>query len=171
MRSARAVWAGGGTACAAPTFRRGRGTNVLFGCESSRGLACVLVRCSLYPWASGSACRVDIEGGAVLGSLFFLPYRVPPMPSARGQPRSLISAAVCAWLAPQGIRGCICVIIRQPFRDLGTKLKVDVCRPQPIRPWVLFWTRLLWVPKRAANGVNVVAQLVSLDPAARTTPY
>ena len=96
---------------------------------------------------------------------------VPPMPSARGQPRSLISAAVCAWLAPQGIRGCICVIIRQPFRDLGTKLKVDVCRPQPIRPWVLFWTRLLWVPKRAANGVNVVAQLVSLDPAARTTPY
>ena len=45
-------------------------TNVLCGCESSRGPACVLVRCVLYPWASGSACRVDIEGGAVLGSLF-----------------------------------------------------------------------------------------------------
>ena len=45
-------------------------TNVLCGCESSRGPACVLERCSVYPWASGSACRVDIEGGAVLGSLF-----------------------------------------------------------------------------------------------------
>ena len=60
-----------------------RGTDVparsrnecVFGCESSRGLACVLVRCSLYPWASGSACRVDIEGGAVVGSLFLLPLR------------------------------------------------------------------------------------------------
>ena len=77
---------GEGTACAVPTFRRGRGTNVLFGWESSRGLACVLVRCSLYPWASGSACRVDIEGGAVLGSLFWLPYRRATRKTTVGSP-------------------------------------------------------------------------------------
>ena len=45
------------------------------GANLSRGLACVLVRCSLYPWAARSACRVDIEGGAVLGSLFWLTHR------------------------------------------------------------------------------------------------
>ena len=80
------MWAGGGTACAAPPLRRVRGTNVLFGCESSRGLACVLVRCSLYPWASGSACRVDIEGVARGGGQLVFGYliAVPPRQSARG---------------------------------------------------------------------------------------
>ena len=63
-----------GRAAAAPACGRRRETNV-FGGESSRGRACVLVRCSVYPWASGSACRVDIEGGAVLLQLVLLTYR------------------------------------------------------------------------------------------------
>ena len=74
-----------------------RGTNVLW-CESSRGLACVLVRCSLYAWALGSACRVDIDGGAVLGSLFLAKILPCPTKNDRGQPVAATTAAVLAWL-------------------------------------------------------------------------
>ena len=154
------MWAGGGTACAAPTFRRGRGTNVFLGANPlvvwracSCGVACIRGRRGAHVASISRAARC-------WAACFCYLIAVPPMPSARGQPRSLISAAVCAWLAPQGIRGCISVIIRQLFRDLGTKLKVDVCHPKSTGQWNIFLTRLLWVPKRAADGANVVAQLV-----------
>ena len=119
----------------------------------SCGVACIRGRRGAHVASISKAARW-------LAACFGYFIAVPPMQSAGGQPGSLISAAVCAWLAPQGIRGCICVIIRQPFRDLGTKLKVDVCHPKSTGPWNIFLTRLLWVPKRAAHGANVVAQLV-----------
>ena len=100
-----------------------RGTDVparsrnecVFGCESSRGLACVLVRCSLYPWASGSACRVDIEGGAVLGSLFLA--KILPCASYK-RPWAARSGSRLRLAGPTRHQGSIWapVIIRFPRR-------------------------------------------------------
>ena len=89
---------------------------------SSRGQACVLSRCSLYPWASGSACRVDIEGGAVLGSLFLLLYRRATRKTTEGSPLRQLKYAY----APGGLRGAqglrLCSLIAMEA-EASTKLK------------------------------------------------
>ena len=98
----------------------------------SRGLACVFVRSSCVCGRLWASSAVEAMAAWCWAACFGYLIAVLPMQSARGQLRSLISAAVCAWLAPQGIRDCISVIIRQLFRDLGTKLKVDIGDPHPI---------------------------------------
>ena len=100
-----------------------------FGCQFFLEAAARARAIQLRLRAAMGVHRRRNNGGAMLGSLFWLPYRRATRENDRGQPRSLISAAVGAWQVPQGIRGCICVIIRQLFRGPRAQTQCESLPP------------------------------------------